>query len=187
MENNNTGVNAAKQAITRDDMKKLQEYFLKKIELLENTIKDIESENKAIKKNTNEITNDEMHSKEIDKLAEALSVAQQSMTIAAKDSRAHNSVYARFPDLKRAADPALNKNGLSVTQLYHNDKIVTLLIHSSGQWIKSEVNVKDYINPNTRLSRQQEFGSTRSYLKRYAYQDITGVVDEKEDDNNGYK
>jgi len=166
--------------VTRDDLKKLQEYFMKKIEILSTAVKEVINDKQ-------EEPSEPYRSDEIDKLAEALAAAQATMSVARKDSRAHNSVYATFADLKKAADPSLNKNGLSVIQTYTNGNLKTLLLHSSGQWISSKVSILDYINPNTRLSKQQEFGSTRSYLKRYSYQDITGVVDAKEDDNNGYK
>lgn len=169
--------------VTRDDLKKLQEYFLKKIELLSSSVQEVLNNKEAMQESP---PIRHSHSVEIDKLADALAKAQSTMTIAMKDSKTYNSVYATFPDLKKAADPSLNKNGLSVIQLYRDGSLVTNLIHSSGQWICSVVNIKEYMNPNTKLLRQQEFGSTRSYLKRYAYQDITGVIDEKEDDNNGY-
>lgn len=86
--------------------------------------------------------------------------------------------YADLSACVKAATPALKANGLSVCQLISEGKLVTILSHKSGQWFKSEL-----LLPN-QTSDYQAYGSAITYLKRYSYCAILGIVADTDDDAN---
>ena len=82
----------------------------------------------------------------------------------------------------RASRPALGKYGLSITQLViqHEDGksyLNTRMMHSSGQWLESNMQ----IDPPKRDI--QSLGSYITYLRRYAYSAMVGVISGNEDDD----
>jgi glucan-binding YG repeat protein len=120
-------------------------------------------------------------SPEINELAAALAKAQAEMKVAKKDSEAFgNRKYSSIEDLHAAAQSAINKNGLSIHYKVDVDQdksemLITKLLHSSGQFssMRMYLNVeKDTANKNY----QQARGGAISYLKRYAYGCLTGVI-----------
>lgn len=86
--------------------------------------------------------------------------------------------YADLSACVKAATPALKANGLSVCQLISEGKLVTILSHKSGQWFKSEMMLPDQITD------YQAYGSAITYLKRYSYCAILGIVADTDDDAN---
>lgn len=90
------------------------------------------------------------------KLAEALAKAQAEIPDAVKDSKntAFSSKYADYAALKDACSPSLSKNGLSVLHPLENREgaivIHTLLLHVSGEWVRSEL----AIVPAKKLKRE---------------------------------
>lgn len=86
--------------------------------------------------------------------------------------------YADLSACVKAAAPALKEHGLSVSQIISEGKLITLLTHTSGQWFKSEL-----ILP-TQSADYQSFGSAITYLKRYSYCAILGIVADTDDDAN---
>jgi hypothetical protein len=114
-------------------------------------------------------------SAQLDKLFEALSIAQASMQGAKKDSENpfFKSKYADLHSVWEACKTALTANGLSVSQVMWpmGDKtvLVTILGHSSGQWIKSML-------PLPLLKTDvQSLGATITYCRRFALASIVGV------------
>jgi len=112
----------------------------------------------------------------IDKLAEALAKAQGAMEPAIKssDNPFFKSRYADLYSTWQACREPLTSNGLSITQLPDDSSdgyvgIVTILMHTSGQWIKSKISTK-LVKPDP-----QALGSAISYLRRYALQAIVGI------------
>lgn len=92
------------------------------------------------------------------------------------------SRYADFEEVVSASRPALSKHGLAVLQIIRrNDQgqniLHSRLSHSSGQWIASVM----LINPSK--EDVQAMGSYITYLKRYAYAALVGVVSSAEDDD----
>ena len=63
-------------------------------------------------------------------------------------------------------------------QLISDGKLVTILSHKSGQWFKSELML-----PN-QTTDYQAYGSAITYLKRYSYCAILGIVADTDDDAN---
>jgi hypothetical protein len=124
-------------------------------------------------------------SSQIDKLAEALSKAQ-SCTLLAKEGSKNpffKSNYASLSELWASCRKPLTDNGLSVTQMPYESgngfKMVTLLLHKSGQWIKSEVQM---ITPKT---DPQSFGSICTYYRRYTLAALVGLAPGDKDDDDG--
>lgn len=122
-----------------------------------------------------EFKNQSTSSPELGKLFEALSKTQAMIVGAKEDS--HNpyfkSKYADLSSVWEACRLPLSENGLSVVQSMETvgDKIclVTILGHSSGQWIKSCLPV-----PITK-SDPQTLGSALTYCRRYALSALVGV------------
>ena len=117
----------------------------------------------------------------INELATALSAAQRLMEGAAKDS-ANPFFKSRYADLSSiwlAIREPLGAHGLSVIQVPAAEgskiTITTLLCHTSGQWISSELTMagKD--------DSPQGIGSAITYARRYALAAICGVAPEDDD------
>lgn len=124
-------------------------------------------------------------SEQINELAAALSKAQGEMKGASKDSTNpfFKSKYADLASVWEAFRAPFSKNGLSLVQSPRlQDGLVyieSMLFHSSGQWVHSELSAqpKDH--------SPQAVGSTITYLRRYAAQSIAGVCPEDDDANAG--
>lgn len=131
---------------------------------------------------------DKIMSDQLDQLFTALAKAQSEFTIATKDkdNPYYKSKYADWKIVVLSTREALTKNGLSVTQppitteVDGKSYLITILGHSSGQWIKSKV----LYNPIK--SDVQSLKSYNTSLKRMCYENIVGVItaDEEDDDGN---
>jgi len=130
-----------------------------------------------------EVVVSKYQSENINELATALAKAQSEIKHAEKSSNNpfFKSKYAALPDVFDAARPYLAKNGLSVTQATDYDAdgvfIITQLIHSSGQWMRSFYPVKPVKND------PQGLGSALTYARRYSYSSLVGVVSTDDDDD----
>jgi hypothetical protein len=128
---------------------------------------------------TDNLATDITMSPEIEKLAAALSLAQKSIQAAKKDKQAHNYKYADLAECWTAAREALTENGLAVSQwpltAGKRVTITTLLLHSSGQWIKGSfaMDAKD--------SYPQAVGSCITYGRRYGFCAAIGIAPEDDD------
>lgn len=126
-------------------------------------------------------------SENINELATALAKAQAEITFASKDSKAHAYKYADLSAVIEAVKPALNKNGLSFTQLIEESdantvKVTTLLLHTSGQFLGS---TGSCAIPEMRgCNLAQSAGAAQSYIKRYQLQALTGLPTEDNDLSN---
>jgi len=132
------------------------------------------------------IVSDEWKSIEIDKLATALARAQSEMKGAKSKSKNpfYNSNYADLYTVIEACMPALNKNGLSVIQgnrfctVTNGFYVTTMLLHASGQWIKSEVRMA--------LGQKRDahaIGAACTYGRRYGLAAMTGIAQHDDDGN----
>ena len=120
-------------------------------------------------------------SKDISKLAGALAKAQGIMGGVAKGN------YADISDCLNACLPALSKNGLAISQgnRFCNTTgyyITTLLLHESGQWLKSEIRI-----PLTNKKDAQEIGSACTYGRRYGLTAMVGLAQLDDDGNRTVK
>lgn len=123
-----------------------------------------------------------MKSDQINELACALSKAQGEMRAASKDglNPHRKSKYATLDSIWDACREPLSKNGLSISQLISQEgesvSLVTMLMHSSGQWIQSTIPVTaGKVGP-------QEIGAALTYMRRYSLAAIAGVTVDEDDD-----
>lgn len=127
-------------------------------------------------------------SAEIKDIAAALSALQGSIKqpklnkeveVKTKTGGKYKFKYADLSACAEAAAPALKENGLAVSQIICNWTLITLLTHKSGQWIKSELPIS--LNQG---ADYQALGSAITYIKRYSYCAILGIVADADDDAN---
>lgn len=122
---------------------------------------------------------------DISELAQALSKVQGEMQAAVKDKvNPHfKSKYADLTSIWDVARPALSKHGLCVIQATELDAdqiiMVTILAHSSGQWLKSYIPLKLSKNDS------QGIGAALTYMKRFALASLIGIVSDDEVDDDG--
>jgi len=123
-------------------------------------------------------------SKHLGKLYEALAKAQLEMVPAKTTSNNtfFKSKYADLAEIVRASRNSLAKNGLAVMQYVKagdegKSLLCTRLGHASGEWIESSIPIK------AEKPGIQGFGSNLSYLRRYMYGALVGVVATGEDDD----
>ena len=117
-----------------------------------------------------------MQSTSIGKLAEAMAKAQGEITGALKDST--NPFFkSRYADLASCWDACrgqLSKNGLAVLQsmegMERELRVVTILVHSSGEWVKSWTPVR------SKDDTAQGMGSAITYARRYALAAMVGLA-----------
>lgn len=130
-------------------------------------------------------------SEQIGDLATALVSAQKEIESAKKDNQAYGYAYSDLATVIAAVKPALNKNGISFTQLIEDSekgsvKVTTLLIHTSGQFIGSTGSTE--IPEMKSCNLAQRTGAAQSYLKRYQLQALTGLPTEDNDaSSDGFK
>ena len=123
---------------------------------------------------------------ELSELAPALAKAQAAMQPANKE-RVNPHFRSRYADLSAIWDACrvpLTSNGLSIIQMPvdmaepNRVGLSTMLLHSSGQYIRSLV--------STTLTKNdaQGIGSALTYLRRYALAAMVGIVADEDDDGN---
>lgn len=103
---------------------------------------------------------------------------EKEVSVRTKAGSSYKFKYADLSACVKSAAPRLKEYGLAVTQLVANGKLITLLSHKSGQWFKSEVLLP------AQSADYQAFGSAITYLKRYSYCAILGIVADNDDDAN---
>jgi hypothetical protein len=116
-------------------------------------------------------------------LARALSLAQGQMRHATlnKTNPHFKSRYADLASIIDAIRKPLADNNLSVTQIIDVQgelvSLVTLLMHPSGQFIRS-------VHPLPGGGTPQAFGSALTYAKRYSLSSMLGISADEDDDAN---
>jgi ERF superfamily len=123
-------------------------------------------------------------SETIDKIAPAFVKAQASCNGAKKSSNNPHfkSKYADLGAVWDACQSALEGNKLSVLQglgevIDGKMQIETMLLHDSGQWIKSLASI-----PLPKAD-PQGYGSASTYARRYTLAALMGIVQEDDDGN----
>ncbi|EMN60297.1 ERF family protein (plasmid) [Leptospira interrogans] len=130
-----------------------------------------------------------IHSEQINEIAKALSVAQgefpdipktKTVTVYPKDGKpSYSYKYADLADVITAVRSVLTKTGLAVSQvvtgIQNGNLVTTILMHESGQFLKSEIAIDKYSN-------MQQLGSALTYIRRYAYCGILGIQADEDDD-----
>ena len=138
-------------------------------------------------------------SENINEIAEALSQFQAKVPTVAKNKTAgtgsYSYKYADIADVLTAIRGVLAENGLSVSQFAENESIVesgvvsdyvvitTMLMHKSGQWLKSSLRGSVSAN-QSRMSNMQSIGSITTYLRRYSLASMLGIATDDDIDGN---
>ena len=128
-------------------------------------------------------------SETIGKLAGALAKAQGEMTmVEAKSTNPFfNSKYASLASVLETAMPALNKHEIALVQgnRWDNDNngfyITSMLMHSSGEWIKSEIRMP------IMKKDPHGVGAATTYGRRYLLSSMVGIAQADDDGNAGIK
>jgi len=128
-------------------------------------------------------------SEKIGELAAAFVKAQAALPAVPKRGRGQvgtaRTTYATLDDMIDTARGPLEQNGLSFTQMLDTGvdgaSLTTMLLHASGQWIASSTPI-DAMDGNRGTNAMQAFGSTLTYLKRYALSAMLGVTTDDDDD-----
>lgn len=121
-------------------------------------------------------------SKESAKLFAALSAAQSAFEVPKKNRKGQYGEYADLVALQQATRSGLAANNLFVCQTFHQggeDLVLnTTLGHASGEYISSQVPVKQSQNP-------QHTTAYVSYMRRMAYAAILSLAAEDDQDGEG--
>lgn len=129
-----------------------------------------------------------MFSDSLENLAGALAKAQAEFSTPKRTKEAMVTAtrgykYADLQDVLNSVRDPLAKHGLAVTQMTQEFagqvELVTLLLHSSGEWLRSVYPVK------ARTEKPQEFGSAMTYARRYTLSALLGIASEEDDDAQG--
>ena len=125
-------------------------------------------------------------SEETDKLFDALSKMQSELTAARKVKDGHGYKYADLVECIETAREPLAKNGLAVYQsmgTYDKENtLITVLTHSSGQYIGSEfIMEKAVLHGGGASNPAQKMGASITYMRRYAYAAAIGLAQEDSD------
>lgn len=112
-------------------------------------------------------------------LAKALCKAQGEIVNPKKvsDNRFFKSKYADLAECLDSGLPAITNNGLAITQLMQGSDLHTVLMHESGEWIKSVYPVI------TSKKDAQGWGAGITYARRYMLCAIIGIAQEDDDGN----
>lgn len=125
----------------------------------------------------------------IDKIAPAFLKAQTECENAKKSNEnaafkqnGKVSKYAGLPEVVAACLPACHNNGIAVAQelgetIDGKMHIETVLLHSTGQWIKSHGSIP------LPKSDPQGYGSASTYARRYHLAAVMGIIQEDDDGN----
>lgn len=130
-------------------------------------------------------------SEQLNELSTALAKAQGEFQPASKNANNpfHKSRYADLASVVDVAREILSKHGLSVSHLpkFLPDvgwTLETVLLHSSGQFISCQTPLLPPVdkNGNVLTFTNQTLGASITYMRRYGFCAITGVVVDEDDD-----
>ena len=129
-------------------------------------------------------------SEQTNELFTALSKCQGELDNASKLKQAHGYKYADLAECISIAKAPLAANGLAVSQLLtqsqtNKQALVTILTHSSGQYMMSEFDLADAtLQGQSGKNPVQLLGSAITYQRRYAYTAILGIAQQDDDAAN---
>jgi len=129
------------------------------------------------------------HSETIGAIAKALAMAQAEYAPVPKNKTAKVKMkaggefsynYADLADCLSMALPRLSKNGIAFCQPHIMEagklRVVTLLIHESGEWLQSDgIEISEIGEP-------QQFGAESTYFRRYDGCSFIGVAPDEDTD-----
>jgi hypothetical protein len=124
-------------------------------------------------------------SDQIGELAAALAKAQSEMSPAIKNTKAYNYKYVELAQILEIVIPALTKNQIAVVQAPETLSdgkiaITTQLMHSSGQWMRSTIDVPPI--ESKQMNLLQAYGGSITYARRYGLASTLCIAEDKDDD-----
>ena len=120
-------------------------------------------------------------SDEINELAAAMAKAQGAIGAIGKNAKSHRHRYADLHAYLEAIRKPLSDNELAITSRISPDDdgqeaVHTMIIHSSGQWMKSVIKIQPADPTNI-----QSYGTAITYIRRYAIVSLLNLVAEDDD------
>lgn len=104
-------------------------------------------------------------------------VKQKGVSKAGKEYEINYS-YAPLERIIEAIRKPMLENGLAFYQSQADSKIITRVVHSSGQWFETEFPIL-----SQGQHTMQDFGKISTYGRRYALQQSLGIQPDDEDDD----
>ena len=126
-------------------------------------------------------------SQSISNLAVALVKAQAEMPVVKFDAKNPflKNQYATLGAVIETSRPILSRNGLAITQFPVSSEgrvgVRSILVHESGEYIEDVLTIVPEASKG--LSVNQAAGVTITYIKRYAWASIAGLI--ADEDNDG--
>ena len=115
----------------------------------------------------------------------ALVKVQAELPIIQKNSAIYGrQKYANLAEIIRVSRPILVKYGLSITQIFNSDILITRLCHVSGQFIESSFKLPIPEKVSEKQNMIQEIGKQITYFRRYSYSSIVGIATDEDTDGN---
>lgn len=112
-------------------------------------------------------------------LTKALIQFQKDVDKIEKNARANYGKFADLANVLSTVTPALNKNGLAVTQTFLDDSLITTLHHESGETIHSSCKLVVCQGRND----TQEWGKAVTFQRRYSIVSLMGLVADMDTDD----
>ncbi len=118
-------------------------------------------------------------SEKILEIVKALSKAQAQFKVAVFDKKNPHfkSSYASLESVHNAIREGMALNGLAISHLIDDGKMITTLFHESGEWIGCELALPPNLSP-------QQLGSALTYFRRYSICCLLAIPSGEDDDGN---
>ncbi len=119
-------------------------------------------------------------SETIVEIVKALIKAQTKFKIAKFDkTNPHfKSKYASLNSVLASVQDGLEANGLAISNLIYDGKIMTTLFHESGEWLGCEMEIPSGISP-------QDKGKAITYFRRYSVCCLLSISTGEDEDDDG--
>ena len=112
-------------------------------------------------------------------LTKALIKFQKDVDKIEKNARANYGKFADLANVLSTVTPALNKNGLALTQTFLDDSLITTLHHEGGETIHSTCK----LIPCDGRNITQEWGKAVTFQRRYSIVSLLGLVADMDTDD----
>lgn len=131
-----------------------------------------------------------IQSENLDQLFTALSAFQgevpnlfksDTVKVTTRTGGSYNFKYVPLEEAVPVVRPLLAKYGLAVTQLPGAKSVLTVLAHSSGQYIGRDFSYEHLLPKD---ANSQAEGGLITYFRRYSFMAILGLVADEDDDSN---
>ena len=133
----------------------------------------------------NHLTTEESHTKEIGKYALSMIEFHKKLQPISKDSTNPHlkNAYLSLDAILSHVRPILAECGLCVQQTVAGSYISTTILHISGEYWTSRINIELW-NSQKGINNLQQLGGSITYLKRYALSAMLSISADKDDDGS---